>query len=192
MRVTGDNHHARRCDARAVFDARTDALSYCLRHTDRVDRDDRGTANDTININGPYGEFYLQETGAEIVFIAGATGIAPIRSILFQMVDEQSQRVAAFYYGANELGDLYLVDEMREFERKLPNFTYVPVLARAAPEDDWQGETGLVTEVVDRHVPDASSQEFYLCGSPAMIDAAIELLAKKGLTEERTFYDKFA
>jgi Na+-transporting NADH:ubiquinone oxidoreductase subunit F len=147
---------------------------------------------DAININGPYGEFYLQETGAEIVFIAGATGIAPIRSILFQMVDEQSQRVAAFYYGANELGDLYLVDEMREFERKLPNFTYVPVLARAAPEDDWQGETGLVTEVVDRHVPDASSQEFYLCGSPAMIDAAIELLAKKGLTEERTFYDKFA
>ena len=147
---------------------------------------------DTININGPYGEFYLQETGAEIVFIAGGSGIAPIRSILFQTVEEQSQRVAAFYYGANELRDLYLVDEMREFERKLPNFTYVPALARAAPEDNWQGETGLVTEVVDRHVPDASSQEFYLCGSPAMIDAAIELLSKKGLTEERTFYDKFA
>jgi Na+-transporting NADH:ubiquinone oxidoreductase subunit F len=147
---------------------------------------------DEIKINGPYGEFYLRETDREIIFIAGGSGIAPIRGILLHMVETGSKRRATFFYGANELRDLYLVEQMRSFEERLPNFTYVPALARPNPQDDWQGETGLVTEVIDRHVPDASSQEVYLCGGPNMIDAAVELLEKKGLTEDRTFYDKFA
>ena len=88
--------------------------------------------------------------------------------------------------------DLYLMDEMHEFEQKLPGFTYVPSLARPTPEDNWEGETGLVTEVVDRHVPDASQVQVYLCGNPDMIDAAVAVLNAKGLTEEHTFYDKFA
>ena len=112
--------------------------------------------------------------------------------MLFQMAEERIERKAAFFYGANEMRDLYLVDEMREFEKKLANFRYVPAVARPKPEDKWEGETGLVTEAVARHLPDASTQQFYLCGSPAMIDAAIEMLKKKGLTEDRTFYDKFA
>jgi len=144
---------------------------------------------DSININGPYGEFYLRDTDREIVFIAGGTGLAPIRSILFQMVEEGIGRKATFFYGANQPRDLYLQDELREFERKVPNLTYVPSLAQ--PEGDWDGEVGLVTQAVDLHVEDASTQEFYLCGSPAMIDAAVELLQQKGLTEDRTFYDKF-
>jgi Na+-transporting NADH:ubiquinone oxidoreductase subunit F len=145
-----------------------------------------------MKLNGPYGEFYLRDTDREIVFVAGGSGIAPIRSILFQMAEEENPRKATFFYGANERRDLYLVEEMEGFEEKVPNFTYVPVLARPEPEDDWEGETGLVTEALDRHVEDASSQEFYLCGSPGMIDAVVELLEARGLTKDRTFYDKFA
>ncbi|MHC4591814.1 MAG: FAD-binding oxidoreductase [Planctomycetota bacterium] len=147
---------------------------------------------DEIRINGPYGDFYLREADGEIMFIAGGSGIAPIRSILLQMVETGSKRKATFFYGANELRDLYLVDEMKSFEEQLPNFTYIPALARPGPQDGWQGETGLVTEVIDRHVADASSQGVYLCGGPDMVDAAVELLKTKGLTQDRTFYDKFA
>jgi NAD(P)H-flavin reductase len=81
---------------------------------------------------------------------------------------------------------------MRGFEQRIPAFTYAPSLARPKPDDRWEGETGLVTEVVDRYVQDASAREVYLCGGPNMIDAAIKLLAGKGLTADRTFYDKFA
>ncbi|MHC4479387.1 MAG: FAD-binding oxidoreductase, partial [Planctomycetota bacterium] len=147
---------------------------------------------DEVKVNGSYGEFYLRDTEREIIFIAGGSGIAPVRSILYAMDKAANPRKATFFYGANEMRDLYLVDEMKEFEERLPDFTYVPSLARPKPEDSWEGETGLVTEVVDRHVEDASSQGVYLCGAPDMIDAAIELLSSKGLTEDRTFFDKFA
>ncbi len=142
-----------------------------------------------ININGPYGDFYLRETDREIVFIAGGSGIAPIRSILFQMAGQHIDRKATLFYGANQLRDLYLQDELHGFEQTIPDFTYVPVVARA--EDEWEGEGGLVTEAVDRRIEDAFSQEFYLCGSPAMIEAAVELLNEKNLAEDRTFFDKF-
>lgn len=145
---------------------------------------------DEATINGPYGEFTLSDTDRDIVFIAGGSGIAPIRSILFQMVEQNNPRRATFFYGCNELRDLYLADEMREFEEKVPNFEYVPTVAK--PEGEWDGETGLVTEAVDRRVEDCSDKEVYLCGSPGMIDASVDLLSGKGLTEDRTFYDKFA
>jgi Na+-transporting NADH:ubiquinone oxidoreductase subunit F len=147
---------------------------------------------DAATINGPYGEFYLRDTEAEVLFVAGASGIAPIWSILHQMAEEGIARKATFFYGANELRDLYLVDEMREFEKRIPGFTFVPCVARPGPDDDWEGETGLVTDVMNRHVSDCASQEVYLCGSPAMIDAVVKLLGTKGLTEDRAFYDKFA
>jgi Na+-transporting NADH:ubiquinone oxidoreductase subunit F len=131
---------------------------------------------DDATINGPYGEFYLRDTEREIIFVAGGSGIAPIRSMLFQMEREQNPRKATFYYGANEMRDLYMVEEMREFEQKLPDFAYIPALARPKPGDEWDGEEGLVTEALDRHLEDVAGAEAYLCGGPAMIDAAIELL----------------
>jgi len=147
---------------------------------------------DAVRFNGPYGDFYLRDTAGELIFVAGGSGIAPIRSILFQMVRDRCPRKATFFYGANELRDLYLVDEMHEFERELADFTYVPALARPGPEDAWEGETGLVTEVLDRRLSGPLDMEAYLCGSPAMIDATAELLTEKGLPQERIFFDKFA
>jgi len=147
---------------------------------------------DEVSINGPYGEFFLQDSDAEIIFVAGGSGIAPIKSILHQMAEGKIPRKRTFFYGVNSLKDLYHVETMKQFERDVPDFTYVPSLARPAPEDKWEGETGLVTEVLDRHIKAGRNMEAYLCGSPGMIDVSIEVLKKKGFTEDRIFYDKFA
>ena len=80
---------------------------------------------------------------------------------------------------------------MRELAERLANFRFVPALSEPAPEDDWDGETGLITDVVDRLEGDLSSHEAYLCGPPPMIDAAIATLQAKGCGEARIFYDKF-
>jgi len=145
---------------------------------------------DQVLINGPYGDFHLRDTDAEILFVAGGSGIAPILSMLHEMAEKGIDRKATFFYGAGTLRDLYLVEETKAFEESVPDFTFVPTLAR--PEDGWDGEAGLVTEVLDRHVADGKDKEAYLCGSPGMIDAVVEVLHGKGITDDRIFYDKFA
>jgi len=147
---------------------------------------------DTLAINGPYGDFTLSDTGADIIFIAGSTGIAPVKSILHQMVEQSIQRKAVFFFGALAMRDMFYLDEMRAFQEKLPNFRFVPALSEKTEADAWDGETGLITEIVDRHVEPDSGAEAYLCGSPGMIDAAIAVLKTKGITEDRIFFDKFA
>ena len=147
---------------------------------------------DEVKINGPYGDFFLSDTDAEIIFVAGGSGIAPIKSILHQMAEGKISRKATFFYGVNSLKELYHVETMKQFEKDVPDFTYVPCLARPAPDGRWEGETGLVTEVLDRHITNGQNKEAYLCGSPGMIDASIEVLKKKGFAEDRIFYDKFA
>ena len=143
-------------------------------------------------INGPYGDFFLRDTQAEIVFIAGGSGMAPVKSILHHMVNRKINRRARYYFGAKAKRDLFLVDEMHALEKQLPDYKFVPALSEPGPDDDWQGETGLITAVVDRHVADAANAEAYLCGSPLMIDACIEVLRRKGMPEDKIYYDKFA
>ena len=81
---------------------------------------------------------------------------------------------------------------MQELDKKLPNFRFIPALSEPLPEDDWKGETGLITDVLDRHIKSGVNTEAYLCGSPGMIDAAVSVLTKKGIAEENVYYDKFA
>jgi Na+-transporting NADH:ubiquinone oxidoreductase subunit F len=147
---------------------------------------------DEVTINGPYGEFYLRDSDAEIVFIAGGSGMAPIKSILLNMAEKGIDRKTTYFFGARTTRDLFLVDEMRELEKRLPRFTFVPALSAPTEEDNWSGETGLITEVLDKHLQDGNNVEAYLCGSPGMIDASVGVLTQKGLPEELIFYDKFA
>jgi Na+-transporting NADH:ubiquinone oxidoreductase subunit F len=147
---------------------------------------------DEVTINGPYGDFHLRDTERDIVFIAGGSGMAPIKSILLDMVEKGIDRKAVYFFGAQSKRDLFLVDEMRELERKLPNFRFVPALSRPLPEDEWQGESGLITEVLNRHLTSGENVEAYLCGSPGMIDASIKVLTAKGIPEDLIYYDKFA
>lgn len=147
-------------------------------------------AGDTVRLNGPYGEFRLSSTNAPMVMIAGGSGMAPIKCLLHHMQNEGISREAHYFFGANYVRELFYLDELRQFEQTLPNFTFTPVVAK--PEPDWKGETGWVTEAVDRAYTDLSRHEAYLCGSPGMIDAAIKVLTKHGMPEANIFYDKFS
>ena len=146
---------------------------------------------DEVKINGPYGDFRLSDTDAPIVFIAGGSGMAPIKCILHYMKNTANNRKATYYFGANKVNELFLLDQMKEFESDLADFRFVPVVASPQENENWDGEKGLVTEAVKRNLTNASECEAYLCGSPGMIDAAIKVLAELGMGEERIFFDKF-
>ncbi|NMB00566.1 MAG: 2Fe-2S iron-sulfur cluster binding domain-containing protein [Firmicutes bacterium] len=146
---------------------------------------------DEITLAGPFGDFYLQEGGDELIFIAGGSGLAPIRSLILDILEQNLEKEMRFFFGAVQKRDLYYVDFFRELEAEYPNFSFIPALSRPLPEDGWEGEEGLVTEVVARHVKDAQRKQAYLCGSPGMINACLEVLMEIGFTEEHIFYDKF-
>ncbi len=147
---------------------------------------------DTITFNGPYGEFGLSGSDKEIIGIAGGSGMAPLKSIAWDMHERGIHRPFRYFFGARSARDLFLVDALRALERDMPSFRFIPALSEPAPEDAWTGETGLITQVVDRHIADASAMEAYLCGSPLMIDACVELLKRKGMPDNSIFYDKFS
>lgn len=147
---------------------------------------------DTVTLNGPYGEFFLRDSDRRIVFIAGGSGNAPIKSILSDMAEKKNGRKALYFFGARTTKDLFLMEEMTSFEKKLDDFTYIPALSEPAEEDRWQGETGLITDVIEKRLEGGVETEAYLCGSPGMIAACIKVLTAKGIPEELIFYDKFA
>ena len=147
---------------------------------------------DEMTFNGPYGDFFLRESEREIIFVAGGSGNAPIKAILSDMEAKGNGRRARYFFGARSAKDLFLTDEMKSFEERLSNYRYIPALSEPQPEDNWDGETGLITEVLDRHMESGDNTEAYLCGSPGMIDACVKVLMDKGVPEELIYYDKFA
>ena len=147
---------------------------------------------DSLQVKGPYGVFVLREhSDGDLIFVGGGAGMAPIWSLLNSMAERGIDRKATYYYGARTRRDLFYGAELAALEERLPNFRFVPALSEADPRDGWDGETGLITEVVDRREGDLADYEAYLCGPPPMIDAAIALLQAKGCGEARIFYDKF-
>jgi Na+-transporting NADH:ubiquinone oxidoreductase subunit F len=143
-------------------------------------------------MNGPYGEFRLSETDAPIVFIAGGSGMAPIKCMLHYMENTSNKRQASYYFGANKVNELFLTDLMQRFESKLKDFKFVPVVATPEEGEKWNGEVGFVTQAVQINLKNAAESEAYLCGSPGMIDASIKVLLELGTGEDKIFYDKFA
>ena len=146
---------------------------------------------DTVKLNGPYGDFRLSETQAEMIFVAGGSGMAPLRCILQDMKNTGNDRKVTYYFGGNTMRDMFMVNSMQEFEKELANFRFVPVVAAVEEGEKWTGETGLVTNAVQRGVENAGKCEAYLCGSPGMIDASVKLLCEMGMSEDDIFYDKF-
>jgi Na+-transporting NADH:ubiquinone oxidoreductase subunit F len=146
---------------------------------------------DKLDLNGPHGDFFLRESDREMICIAGGSGLAPINSILYEIRDKNIRRKATFFFGCVEKRDLYYTEEMKAFEKQIPDFRFVPALSAPREADNWPGEVGLITEVVDRYITDGSGMEAYLCGSPGMIDACIQVLLQKGIPEDRIYYDKF-
>jgi Na+-transporting NADH:ubiquinone oxidoreductase subunit F len=146
---------------------------------------------DEVKFNGPYGDFRLSKSDAPIVFIAGGSGMAPIKCMLHYMKNTENKRKAVYFFGANKVKELCLTDLMSDFESNLNDFKFVPVVASQEEDENWNGQQGLVTEAVEKNLKDAEKHEAYLCGSPGMIDAAIEVLIKLGMPEKAIFYDKF-
>jgi propane monooxygenase reductase subunit len=144
-------------------------------------------AGDDLEVTGPYGVFTLRDTERPLVFIGGGAGMAPILSLLRSMVEQGVTRPAVYYYGAREEQDLFHLEELAELQAMLPGFRFVPALSDA----EWEGESGLITDVVDRLEQDLAEVDAYLCGPPPMVDAAQELLISRGLDEARIHFDKF-
>lgn len=148
---------------------------------------------DKATLIGPFGDFYLQENSKKpIVCIAGGSGKAPIRSILFRLKELGFKREVKYFFGARTTKDLFYTEELRALEKEFPNFKYIPALSDSTPEENWTGETGLITDVLDRLTGDLSGSEAYLCGSPGMINACINVLNKHDIKEENVYYDKFS
>lgn len=148
---------------------------------------------DEMTMSVPYGVFTLREkSDGDIIFIGGGSGTAPILSILRHMVENGIDRNATFYYGARAKKDLFYLDEMQKIGEQLPGeFQFVPALSEPDEDDDWDGETGLITDVIERLEDDLGGMEAYLAGPPPMIDAALPVLMRMGLGEDHIYYDKF-
>ena len=147
---------------------------------------------DELEVTGPYGVFNLrQSSDRPIVFIGGGAGMAPILSLLRQMAAKGIDRKAVYYYGARGPKDLFHLDELSELDRQLENFHFVPALSDCAEDEQWDGERGLITDVVTRLEEDLGEVDAYLCGPPPMVDAAIASLDAKGVPDNRVYFDKF-
>ncbi|SHM68238.1 FAD-binding oxidoreductase [Cryptosporangium aurantiacum] len=146
---------------------------------------------DRLTATGPYGTFTLRvSSDRPLVFVGGGAGMAPILALLRQMVESRTERGAVYYYGARTAADLICAAEIEAIGADLENFRFVPCLSESWP-DDWDGETGLVTTVLDRREPDLDDRDVYLCGPPPMIDAGLALLESRSVPSEQVFYDKF-
>jgi propane monooxygenase reductase subunit len=152
---------------------------------------DKVAVGDRLDLTGPFGVFTLREGDNDLVFVGGGAGLAPILALLRTMAERGIQRTATFFYGARTRADLCFEAELRELEDKLPNFRYAPALSEPASGDGWEGETGLITDVVKRHASNLAGAHAYVCGPPPMVEAALPLLATLGVEEKRIYYDKF-
>ncbi len=150
-----------------------------------------------MELIGPFGEFRRSDTDALMVCVAGGSGMAPFKSILYDMVENgQTDREVWYFFGARTRKDLFYGDMLRELEKKWPKFHYVEALSEPEPEVPWDGATGLITDVLDDYfktkMPQDVDMEGYLCGSPGMIDACNRVMTKNGVTLDKIYYDKFA
>ncbi|WP_328647789.1 2Fe-2S iron-sulfur cluster binding domain-containing protein [Amycolatopsis sp. NBC_00348] len=153
--------------------------------------DTRVAVGDRLRITGPFGVFTLRDNpSADLVFVGGGAGMAPILSLLRTMAERGIERKATYFYGARRRQDLCFDAELRELQEKLPNFRYVPALSEPG-DDDWDGETGFVTDVLRAAGLDLKGADAYVCGPPPMVEAALELLPALGVADKRVFYDKF-
>lgn len=146
---------------------------------------------DELTLRGPFGEFYLRDSDREIVMIATGSGMAPCRAMLAQLRESKNRRKATLFFGDRRPFDLLYHEELLELERAMDNFTYVPTLSRTTVEDQWQGNTGRVTDLIQKNIPDNAPIDVYICGAPAMVQSSFDLLISKGIQAEHIWFDKF-
>jgi len=145
---------------------------------------------DAVRFEGPLGSFFLREDSEKpIIFVAGSTGFAPVKSMVEYAFARGLKRRMILYWGVRKLRDLYLPELPREWERAHDNFRFVPVLSE--PDAGWSGRTGLVHEAILADFPDLASYQVYACGSAGMVEAAYPAFQAHGLKQDDCFSDAF-
>ena len=151
---------------------------------------------DEVTISGPFGEFFAKETGAEMLFIGGGAGMAPMRSHIFDQFRRLStSRRVSYWYGARSLREAFYLDDFDAIARENENFDWHLALSEPLPEDNWTGYTGFIHQVVlDNYLTDHSAPEdieYYLCGPPMMLQACMNMLDSLGVEKENILFDDF-
>ncbi len=151
---------------------------------------------DKVTISGPYGEFFIKETENEMMFIGGGAGMAPMRSHIFDLFDtKKTKRKATFWYGGRSKRELFYRDHFEKIENENPNFKFNVALSEPLKEDNWDGYTGFIHQVIyDNYLknhPEPEDIEYYLCGPPMMNDAILKMLDELGVPEEMIMFDDF-
>jgi Na+-transporting NADH:ubiquinone oxidoreductase subunit F len=151
---------------------------------------------DDVMISGPYGEFYARETDNEMVFVGGGAGMAPMRSHIFdQLKRKHATRKMSFWYGARSLKEVFYDTEFDELDAANENFNWHLALSEPQPEDDWEGPTGFIHQVLHDQFLMAHSApedcEYYMCGPPMMNTAVIKMLEDFGVPSENIMLDDF-
>ena len=151
---------------------------------------------DKVNVYGPFGEFFAKETDAEMVFIGGGAGMAPMRSHLFDQLKRlHSKRKISFWYGARSLREMFYQDEYDQLAAENDNFEWHVALSDPQPEDNWDGLTGFIHNVLYEEYlkdhPAPEDCEYYMCGPPMMNAAVIQMLTDLGVEPENIMLDDF-
>lgn len=153
-------------------------------------------AGDKVTISGPFGEFFAKDTDAEMIFIGGGAGMAPMRSHIFDQLNRlKSKRKITFWYGARSLREMFYEDDFNRLQEESENFTWHVALSDPQPEDNWTGYTGFIHNVLLenylRNHPAPEDCEFYMCGPPMMNAAVIKMLKDLGVEDENIMLDDF-
>ncbi len=151
---------------------------------------------DKVTVYGPFGEFFAKDTDAEMVFIGGGAGMAPMRSHIFDQLKRlHSKRKISFWYGARSLREMFYQDEYDQLAAENPNFQWHVALSDPQPEDNWTGLTGFIHNVLYeqylKNHPAPEDCEFYMCGPPMMNAAVIQMLTDLGVEPENIMLDDF-
>ena len=151
---------------------------------------------DKCTISGPYGEFFAKKTDAEMVFVGGGAGMAPMRSHIFDQLKRiKTKRKMSFWYGARSLRESFYNEEFDKLAEENPNFEWHLALSEPLPEDNWKGKVGFIHQVLyDSYLKDHPAPEdceFYMCGPPMMNSAVIKMLENLGVEHENIMLDDF-
>jgi Na+-transporting NADH:ubiquinone oxidoreductase subunit F len=151
---------------------------------------------DEVTISGPFGEFFAKDTEAEMVFIGGGAGMAPMRAHLFDQLERlQSKRKISFWYGARSVCEMFYTEDFDRLAHEHENFAWHVALSDPLPEDDWSGHTGFIHQVLlDQYLnkhPAPEDCEYYICGPPLMLQAVLKMLDDIGVESGNILYDDF-
>jgi len=151
---------------------------------------------DKVSVSGPFGHFFASDTDREMVFVGGGAGMAPMRALIVdQLVRVGSRRTISFWYGARSQRELFYVEEFDGLEAEHPNFRWVVALSEPGPEEGWTGPVGFIHDVLRKRYlenhPAPEDCEYYLCGPPLMLRAALSMLDELGVDPESIRSDDF-